>query len=672
MQKYYNNIRKAFTMAEIIIALVIIGIICLATIGILKTAMPTKEESLHKKVTALVEQAVERLADNDVMYPKDEDSALFGFKNTKRVVVDGVEYGGQYTNAAGDTVDNRATKFCELFATQFTTTQSPVCSKAAGDDSDGTEESALQRTFSTTDGIDWYIPVTTFSNDYAIIKVDVNGASEGSNCVEGSANCSKPDQFLYYVRANGTVTVGVPNELDDDLALSITLTVENPEGGTYQLGEFKEDGNHVYKEELSASEHVFEDLAPNTKYVIKANPIPGYSQRWESSSGAVSTRAVYGVNLKASSVTLKLKFEEKPTYCITVKVNGCNESNLTGCIEYPVVKDSSTNEEVSLTTVGVPKITDGVAERDSNGQYIVDPSSSSYSYFDCGFNGKYSLNLKTKGDYRFGDSDSMSQELNVPSGSDSHVTYSVTLSQYNPCANDDYAYWNGSQCVCSGDQIWEEDVGCVCPSSKPNFVDGVCVAKECSGGQQWNEETKKCECPGGDLEWDVCSHECNSSCPSGSIPVCGTCFPKWSSWKQVPTWVDNWNICRSVASEEYCNTYCGSGCEDPWINAVIACGGKEYLPATNPSNELDKLASQFYTCSSTTGVCGFNNNLTLADYFGFPYYLRDSANATTLNFFTQEPNTIFTFSSTEGLLQNFDYTYEPESGHEYYVMCMPR
>ena len=643
----YNKIKRAFTLAEIIIALAIIGVICIATMGILKTAMPTKEESIHKKVTTLVEQAVERLADNEVMYPLNEDKALFGFKNTQKVIVDGQEYEGD-------------TKFCKLFATQFTTTSAPNCAKG-DDNSDGIEPDKLQKTFSTTDGVDWYLPVTTFSNNYAVIKIDVNGESEGSNCTAGAEGCSKPDQFVYYVRANGTVTSTVPTESAENLTFTLTLTVENPEGGTYQIGKYKNVGEPDYGEAVSGTPHVFQNLEEDSIYVIKANPKPGYSQKWVSSAGAEKNTPKYAIKMNKNR-SLTLKFVEVPTYCITLvsKNNGCDKSNLNDCINYPIITDTNTNEEIGkLQTVGKPDIDaeTGLAKHDGEGNFLADTSEGTHSFFACGFtDGNYTVNTTAKSGYKFGSDTTTTQPVTVPSGAEKHVTVEVQISVDNPCASKPGTSWNGSECVCTagGGQVWDDTEGCKCPDSKPNWDGSTCG--QCPTDYAWDSNLKECVCQG---NWDICTNSCVAKyCPNGYAYVCGTCYKK--QWQFVSQYV-NYNTCITYYSADYCNSHCETDtCLLPWINAAEACGGQANLPTIN---EMYNLSNRFYDSS------GFNNNLKVAEELGL-YPLVINSGTLGVSFFTQDGgnDNIFTF------YKNFasDEVYESSTGGNINVMCVSR
>ncbi len=447
-----TSTKPAFTLAEILLTIAIVGVISVVTLGILKNSIPTKEESMHKKMNSVVEQIVSRLIDNEVMYPETEDKTIVGFQNTSKVTVDGIDYEGD-------------TKFCELFAAQFTTATDVSCV-------------ADERTFSTNDSVDWFLPVTDFSDGYAMIMIDVNGKDEGNNCLEGA--CKNPDRFTYYVRANGTVTTKKPNE-GEETTYKINLTVENPEGGTYQLGK-SESGVITYGEEFSGASHTFTDLKNSTMYILKATPTSEYTNKWQEND-ETSTSATYSFMINGADKNITLTFNPKPKYCIIMQVQNCYGSYLSSCISTPVVRNTSSGVAVNMDKIGMP------VYNETTGDYDAEPSSlTKYTTFVCGLSsGNYTVTGTTERGYLVSDG-TTSYTRSVSLGS-AHQTIWLRLQeepQEEEDDDDDPSIGTGSYTYV-GDVSWHMDcsmdvhclanygdvTACTAPYSEDGTLSGI-------------------------------------------------------------------------------------------------------------------------------------------------------------------------------------------------------
>lgn len=294
----FKGFKRAMSMAEILIALAIIGIIAVMTLPALKDAMPDKEETIHQKMSYIVEQVVAQIYDDDVMYAKKSDLFAQGFQNTERATVNGIDYEGD-------------TKFCELFASKFNRLPGDVVCE------DG------KKSFTSTDNVDWFLPVTDFHDGSAEIMIDVNG-SKGDNCLKGSAGCKNPDRFKYYVKPNGTVTLVQPSDVLNDKFM-ITVHVTNPEGGEYKIAKLNDNGTTG---PFNSGAQYYKDLDRNTKWVIQAYPKKGYYTDWQ-----LNKMRVYIIS---SDVEVKLVFHERSKYCVILNVTNCDESNLNSCAAYKV------------------------------------------------------------------------------------------------------------------------------------------------------------------------------------------------------------------------------------------------------------------------------------------------------------------------------------------------
>ena len=222
---------QAFTMAELLIVLGMVGVLAAITLPTLKNNLPDRNDAIRKKVEYELEQKVAELYSDDVVYGDryDENGNLTrGFRNTYYVKVGGVPYGD-------DSDDNfKKQKFCKLLASRFDLSSGPNCdvNNTAKFTTDGGTP-----TFITRDGIEWLLEVTDFVDEKdddspAILAFKVSsGNNRGNNCarkpenqgtqgVDGQINtfvgankaginysveCNRPDIFLYAVNANGTL-----------------------------------------------------------------------------------------------------------------------------------------------------------------------------------------------------------------------------------------------------------------------------------------------------------------------------------------------------------------------------------------------------------------------------------------------------------------------------------
>ena len=323
-----KNINKfAYTLAEMLLALAIVAVLAMIAIPTAKRAIPNKEEKLHQKASYLIEQVVSGMYDNKAYYPITNDVTKFGFHNTDAVSVDGVQYGG-----GADDSTARKEKFCRLFALQFSTVEKAVtCPVNIYSD---------EPSFKTADGIEWWIPQTTFNEtvddktiDAVKIKVDINGRDKGRNCSSEGSHCDNPDVFFYYIKANGAITLSNPTDTSSaNYSIIVQPTTKDSDGNTVNTS-----GGNVYIAELtddiddddySNEAEDFTNLKPNTYYMLKAVPNTGYLSNWMSKTGDKNGyKKVRTAKLKNK---VNVVFSQIPKYCIKVKVK-CPDND-TSCI----------------------------------------------------------------------------------------------------------------------------------------------------------------------------------------------------------------------------------------------------------------------------------------------------------------------------------------------------
>lgn len=424
--------KKGFTLTEMLIAIGIIGVIAAITIPILLKNIPSQKESTKKKADYLVEQIVNQLYDDDIMYPKTKEFTV-GFQNTeKATILDPASH--KLVDYEGDT------KFCKLFASRMVLASGSkiVCENERSEDTSHLARG--KKSFTAKDGIEWYLPVTSFAQGAAEIMVDVNGP-DGKNCVEGekykdalglehTCTAKDADRFIYYVKTNGTISLKKPTNVQkNNFQINVKLTSEgcsedscSHNGGSVEiasLGTNTSDDGAAY----SSSSESFKNLSPNTRYMLKAIPNAGYYTNWSLNKKRVT---VY-----SGDVDVELKFYKRKTFCVTLDVDNCNEDNATDC----VVSDLKSNcqyTEVANKTGEYKLNSDGVYEYvglgvdcgefcykyscttskgsgtvgrpvidSSTGKYTIDTTKSSSSIHWCGLHANdYKITATGKGDYK--------------------------------------------------------------------------------------------------------------------------------------------------------------------------------------------------------------------------------------------------------------------------------
>lgn len=319
----------AMTLAEMLMCICIMGVIAAITLPLLRNVMPTKEDSFRKKTNYLVEQVVSQLYGDEIMYPKKSDFYSQGFQNTEKVTINGIEYEGD-------------DKFCKLFASKFMISSESgalVCENQIAETA--TTLARGKRSFRAKDGVDWYLPVTDFQKGAAEIMVDVNG-DELPNCLDGATGCSKPDRFLYYVKADGGITYDKPeNVVKNKFKITVNVSTvgcggddenecpEGTDGGSYKLATLSNSGVVGSWSPEKTGTSSINNLDSNTRYIIKANPKSGYYVDW--TTDPVVKAPTKRVKIYNSDLKLDLKFRKKANYCVVVDFPNCDHSNPTNC-----------------------------------------------------------------------------------------------------------------------------------------------------------------------------------------------------------------------------------------------------------------------------------------------------------------------------------------------------
>ena len=164
--------KKAFTLAETLVSVLIIGVVASVTLSSLKHVKPNTCMVMFRKAYNITANAVGEMTQNISYYTGD----LSNLSTTTALVE------GEYPEGTS--------KFCKIFMSFVNTIDASNCS-ASG-----------VTTFSTADGITWYLPAANFSGREQI-TVDVNGDLTPPNCSASSSTCKNPDIFVIEISPSG-------------------------------------------------------------------------------------------------------------------------------------------------------------------------------------------------------------------------------------------------------------------------------------------------------------------------------------------------------------------------------------------------------------------------------------------------------------------------------------
>lgn len=280
-----------FTLSEMLLTILIVGILAAVTLPTVQKAHPDKLEAMRRKSYYILENTVSQIYTDDTMYRKKVDGSDPGFQNTETIKLNGKTYEGR-------------TKFCELYANSLnkrvnTTTN---CTPNA-------------KTFTTSDNVDWYLPVTDFTEGYAAITFDVNGKAD-PNCERG-AQCKKPDRFTYYILSNGTITEKQPTINKTTYCIRTAITGH----GTVS----------------PSSEYCG---LSNGTYILTATPKTGWLSDWSNNEKRIK--------IKDKDASTRVTFTESPKACITLNVN-CESGLPNTCGSYTITNGTFTQSGNTLS-----------------------------------------------------------------------------------------------------------------------------------------------------------------------------------------------------------------------------------------------------------------------------------------------------------------------------------
>lgn len=196
---------RGFTLTEVLIAMLVLGIIIAATVPVMMRLTPNKNVVMFRKAFYATENIVNSLANDSYYYPDTDDESTSGFANTSSVNVRGQSSPISTTGT---------TKLRCLFASKLNIKESlsDVCAGTI-------------TVVTTMDGMSWNL--AGLSGDSGTIHVDVDGLPNGVSCyasccnhtagtwTTASATCTaldgyqvkKTDRFQISIKKDGTVQI---------------------------------------------------------------------------------------------------------------------------------------------------------------------------------------------------------------------------------------------------------------------------------------------------------------------------------------------------------------------------------------------------------------------------------------------------------------------------------
>ena len=189
--------KSAFTLAELLVALAVIGILIAILMPLIMNIMPNQKVVMAKRAHYTVETAVSNLLNDSACYPDEDDRV--GLANGWGYA-DCDLWGGTSNQGTITTEGDAGTKFFTLFREQL---------QFDPNNQGNPNDNPIR--FATKDGMRWAIQN---NNGTFLIAVDVNGdergggADAGNNALlELAGNCqSDCDVAAFQVASNGDVT----------------------------------------------------------------------------------------------------------------------------------------------------------------------------------------------------------------------------------------------------------------------------------------------------------------------------------------------------------------------------------------------------------------------------------------------------------------------------------
>lgn len=208
--------KTGFTLAELLITLVVIGIISAITLPAINKLMPDENKINCIKAYDTLSALVKNLASNTKIYPVCKNPEQNDNQNCSEYPLFNTNQ-PQLLAAFNDDKYSGDKKLCNLLAS-FMNVKDASCGENvySFNATNFNTQFNNNKSFITANGMQWYVVpavasayadgIGTFQTD---VYVDVNG-NEAPNCIYNADSCKKPDRFKFMVAADGSVQAADP------------------------------------------------------------------------------------------------------------------------------------------------------------------------------------------------------------------------------------------------------------------------------------------------------------------------------------------------------------------------------------------------------------------------------------------------------------------------------
>lgn len=222
-----KNLKNGFTIAEMLICLVVAGSLAAMLIPSIIHNRPDKNKAMFRKAYYVAERVASELTMDEDDFPGEGDGAK-GFAYYNSSLAAGAAFPAR-------TRANTGKYFCDQFARKISTNSAISCTTRKALPANGTAFAEGAQSFSTNDGVYWFVtpniicdpdadagctmpaaanpacPVSVATaQPYICLYVDVNGPEKPNRMVNAGAEANdikQADRGYFYVFYNGKVQV---------------------------------------------------------------------------------------------------------------------------------------------------------------------------------------------------------------------------------------------------------------------------------------------------------------------------------------------------------------------------------------------------------------------------------------------------------------------------------